>query len=279
MVSNRDLPEDEFFAEKYGKDPFPLWLWFFVVVTIAAVSWGSYSWWSQKRNIEISGKPFLQVTNRDFSLFLWQFPQYMRVKAASKTGYLPAFQELGGVGVTVAEADDWVQANQEVLFLYHTWDRLLKEEYYPRTIPVEEFKQFLQQTQVWNPANWEKAPQPYKELIARLPSMKQATLDSASNAELPLDVRLAFQGWRNYFKEGKEIDAVSPTYDELLSFLAVSPHYERNYWRNILIEGRPDYLKSIETGDYDPEAKVPEEELSGFLKVAFYNYTMARRGQ
>ena len=54
-----------------------------------------------------------------------------------------------------------------------------------------------------------------------------------SKDELPIIVRQAYQGWKNYFEEGPDINVLDPTYAEVNEFLKDHPHYMRNYWRNI----------------------------------------------
>src|SRR5271154_2343172 len=102
---NKPLQEKDFIQESYTKNPFPIWLWFFIVITITALLWGGGSWYTKRMNQEIRSSPFLQVTNRQLSLFLWQFPEYMRANARTKNGYLPGFQYQEKISVFPDVAD------------------------------------------------------------------------------------------------------------------------------------------------------------------------------
>lgn len=221
----------------------------------------------QKVNREIAESPFLQVTNRQFSIFLWQFPEHMRVNASNKSGYLPGFQYQGKVSLVVDDADKYVIAPPATIFLYHAWRRLISEEYAPRPIGPQEFQEFLSYADEWQPKNWAEAPKGYGELVAKLSEAPQ-DLQTLPESSLPQVVRRAFQGWKNYFKEGEAINAVKPTFEEMQRFLKLYPHYARNNWRNILIDQVPEYLNQID----DTKVEMPPEQLAPFLKVAFYNY-------
>lgn len=176
------------------------------------------------------------------------------------------------------QTENYVEAPPELIFLYHTWDRLIKNEYTPRPIPVEEFKEFLNYTEEWKPQNWPKAPKLY---VALIDSLAKGTvsqdLKDMPETTLPLDVKLAFQGWKNYIKEGEDINALTPTYAQLQAFLKSHPHFARNYWRNIVEETTPNYLKSFTEGHFDPKDNIPKDEISSFLRVALYNFIQATK--
>lgn len=267
------LPEKDFIHEEYRKNPYPFWLWLVLLTIFAALMWGGRSWYQDFIIEKISSSPFTQVTNREFSLFLWQNPEHMRVNQKSKTGYLPAFQYLGQVGLDPQLADQYVLAPPDVIFLYHVWDRLLGPEFISRPISVDYFIRFLHDAEEWKPFFWPKAPKDYVALVNGLSERSpDENLDLLPQSTLPLEVRRAFIGWMNYFKEGDQINKVQPTLAELQKFLGSYPHYARNYWRNIVAESTPHYLESVDSGKGDPESKVPTNELSSFLKVAFFNY-------
>lgn len=266
-VVNR-LQERDFIQDTLSKNPLPFWLWLVLLILLLLLFWGISSWFNQQMDREVSASPFLQVTNRQFSLFLWEFPQYMRSNSRLKTGYLTGFQSEGRESLVAEEADKYVVAPPELLFLYHTWRRLISGEYAPRPIPSEEFKEFLSSERAWQPKYWPEAPKAYQDFVAKLP---EGDLQKASDIALPEEERRAFQGWRNYYKEGKEIEAVQPTFEEMRHFLELYPHYARNYWRNILLDEQPRYL--IQMGE-QLEGKIPKEQLAPFLKVAFYNYKL-----
>lgn len=269
-MPNKDLQEKDFIQDSLRKNPLPAWIWLVVITCLAAILWGISSWYSKFMVTETNTNPFLQVTNRQFSLFLWQFPEYMKANYSSKSSYLPGFQSEGRVNVIPSEAEKYVSAPPEILFLYHTWKRLIQNEFSSRSIPVNVFKEFLDYAEEWQPQNWPAAPQSYANLIKNLPK-SNADLNTLPEAELPLEVRQAFQGWRNYFKEGDAINSIHLTFDETEQFLNNYPHYARNYWRNIVEKNYPEYLKS--TLDSAPKDKtLADNEVAPFLRVAFYNF-------
>ena len=79
---------------------------------------------------------------------------------------------------------------------------------------------------------------------------------------LPLDARLAFQGWRNFFQEGDAINALRITEAELQSFLTDYPMYRRSLWVNLLADQDIDYLST-------------HEALAPFLRTALYNWKLS----
>lgn len=273
-VPGPELPEKNFINESYKKDPFPLWLWLVLLTMVIALLWGGMNWYTNKVNLLFSDSPFLQVTNRQISLFLWQNPEFMRINAKEKGNYLPGFKYLDKVTVDVGFADQYAAAPPELLFRYHTWDRLLKKEFVERPIPLKDFRDFLSYVEEWQPRFWPDAPKEYIQLVEQLPTSKVEDLSTLSEKELPMDVRIAFQGWQNYFKEGEAINKVQVSQSELQEFLSSHPHYARNYWQNILKDSVPNYLKSAGSGE-----TVPDTELSPFLKVALYNYMKAKKSE
>lgn len=266
-----ELEEKDFIHEEYKKNPYPLWVWFIVFILVAAVAWNGRTWFQEYMVKHISSDPFLQVTNRDFSLFLWQNSEFMRANAKSKTGYLPAFQYINHVTVEPELADQYVVAPPEAIFRYHVWDRLLRKEFIPTSISLTEFKEFLKEAEEWLPLFWPQAPQAYKELVERFPHMNEQDLATLPVTTLPLEVRIAFQGWKNFYKKGEEINQLQPSYKEMTQFLASFPHYDRSFWRNILLETTPQYLKNLSV-HADSDEKIPPEELASFLKYAIYNF-------
>lgn len=273
-----ELQEKDFINEGYSKNPFPLWLWFFLLVSFLALAWGMSNWYSDKVNYLFRESPFLQVTNRDLSLFLWQNPEYMRINAKEKANYLPAFKYIDKITVDIAYADHYAAAPPDLLFRYHTWSRLIKSEFTQRPIPAAEFRDFLSYAEEWKPEYWPNAPAEYVKLVEKLPQSHSGDLSTLSRSELPLDVRIAFQGWLNYFKDGEAINTMKVTTGEMKSFLSSHPHYARNYWRNIVEKSNPDYLKSVTAGSSGGDAAVPSNEISSFLRVAVYNYLTAQKG-
>lgn len=269
-----ELSEKNFISnEGYNKNPFPLWIWLFLLTTAIALFWGLSNWYTDKTNILFAQSPFLQVTNRDLSLFLWQNPEYMRINAKEKGNYLPAFKYLDKVTIDLAYADQYAVAPPELLFRYHTWNRLIRKEFTERPIPLKDFRDFLSYAEEWQPAYWPGAPKAYIQLVESLPESKLQDLSNLSFDAMPLAVRMAFQGWQNYFKEGEAINTVQVTHKQMQEFLTSHPHYARNYWINIVYDHVPSYLKSFEADD----AIIPANEMTSFLKVAVYNYLQSHR--
>lgn len=267
---NEVLSEKDFIQESRTKPPIPLWIWLAILALIISIFWGAFSWFDRTVKGEDAGKPLLEVTNRDFSVFLWQFPAFMRSFAPDKSNYLTGFQYIDKQTVDPKAAEDFVKAPPEILFLYYTWKRLLSEYYIPTSIPPKEFVEFLKQTEIWLPQNWKEAPNDYVLLI------NTKGYEKMESVGVPLVVKQAFQGWKNFAKEGAAINKINPTYGEVKKFLEEYPKYGRPYWRNIkFIEGREvagdHYLESLqgETNDGD---LVPKEQIAPFLKVALFNY-------
>lgn len=255
MAYQQDLQEKDFIQESFSKNPFPIWLWIIFLTVITSLILGGALLLNNRMSCKYSVSPFLQVTNREFSLFLWQFPEYMRANASRKTGYLTGFQYGDKIGIIPGEAENWVVAPPELLFLYHTWNRLIGSEMAQRPIPKKEFQEFLNYAEEWKPRNWSKAPQQYIELINHIED-ENIPQNLGNLPELPKTVRQAFQGWKNFFKEGVAINEIKPTYEEMNKFLKDYPHYSRNYWKNLIYSN---YLHS-------------ESQIPSFLKVAFFNY-------
>lgn len=266
-----ELKEKDFIHEEYKKNPYPFWIWLLLFALFAVLVWNGRFWVQDYMEKHISADPFLQVTNREITPFLWQNPEYMRINAKSKMGYLPAFQYIDGVTVEPELADVYVVAPPEIIFRYHVWNRLLKEEFIATPISVEEFKEFLKQAEEWQPRFWREAPTQYIKLIENLAGMHEQDLALLPLEWLPQRVRLSFQGWKNYYKNGEAINQIKPSYKEMNEFLQVAPHYARHYWRNITLDRTPKYLNSVAQKG-ESEEIIPEEELTPFLKFAFFNY-------
>jgi len=269
----KDLPENQFIQEQgYKKNPFPAWLVLFLLTTLLALIWGGSTWYSQKMDTLIGKSPFLQVTNRDISLFLWQNPEFMRINSKIKNGYLPAFQYVDKITLDVAQADQIATAPPDLLFRYHTWNRLLKDEFINTPISKKQFIDFLSYAEEWHPRYWFGAPKGYIDLVANLKNQKEDDLSKLSQDSLPMDVKIAFQGWKNYFLDGEAVNNLKPNYKQIKAFLSTHPHYARNYWKNIVEDHTPNYLKSV--GTQDSNDPVPQDELISFLRLAYYNYSM-----
>jgi hypothetical protein len=268
----KELKEKNFIHEGNSKVLILSWIFFFLAVILFSLFASIGNWFKAQTREEITKSPFLQVTNRQFSLFLWQNPQYMRNFAKNKTGYLPGFQPSPKVTPDPEQADNYVIAPPDVLFHYHTWQRLLAEYQIPRPIPPHEFAEFLEADKEWLPAYWKDATKEYKSLVKGLESQKGKDLNHYEKKDLPFVVRQAFWGWKNFFKEGDEINKVQPSKEEIEEFLSTYPHYRRNYWKNIY----PHYLLDLQDKNIDSQAKLSNENFTPFFKTAFFNFQKAK---
>jgi hypothetical protein len=276
-VNPPPLDEKNFIQDNIPKNKLPFWLWGILFTMVVALIWGMGSWYDKKMTHELEANPFLQVSNRQMSLFLWQFPEHMRVnKTSGKAGYLPAFRYADKISLEPEMAEVYVVAPPELLFLYHTWDRLLNPEFIPRPIQMNEFKEFLQYAEEWQPKFWPQAPADYVKFANALLENQTNNPEKFQNFTPPKMVLQAFQGWKNFFKEGEEINKISPTFAQMEAFLKDSPNYARNFWRNIVQEKYPNYLKTNFSGNFTPTAVISNDELAPFLKVAFFNYMQTK---
>lgn len=264
------LDEKDFIHEEYGQNPFPFWVWLAVIVSLSCLILGASFLYHSALARQFEQNPFLQVTNRQISLFLWQNPQHMRVHVKHKNGYLPAFEYAEKIGLNPDYADDFAIAPPELLFSYHTWNRLLGNIVIPRVIKSSEFRTFIAATPEWKPDYWKDAPTGFVNLMENLNSQNEFNLQLLSFDTLPLAVRQAFLGWKNYYFEGRQINSFSPTQDLLKEFIAAYPHYGRNFWCNLVGDS---YLKSFTE---NPDNPIDSFQLSAELKAALYNFQQFR---
>jgi phage-related protein len=239
-------------------------------------------WWQSTILQDLrKNSPFLKVTNREFSLFLGQNPSFLRTFSEYPMGYLPYFSSEDELTVVPEFADDYVSASPEIIFRYHVWNRLIGKSWAPNPIYVDELKDFLKKNVAWLPFYWKNAPTEYLHLVDNLDSMPNENLGYLSEQILPYEVRMAFQGWRNFEYDWREILKVKPTLGKMQEFLQEHTHYNRNYWRNILEESNPNYLRSFPYGEDfiagAPTAKMDKDELSIFLKIGYYNFLRAKK--
>lgn len=275
-----ELPEKDFVnTNGFKKNPSYFWIWTGLISALMMLFWGGFNWYGKTLNTYFSKSPFLQVTNRELSLFLWQFPQYLRQNVSNRTNYLTGFEYESKVGIKEGYAGNFVVAPPEVLFLYHTWDRLLKNEFTQRKVPKAEFLEFLFALPEWNAAGWPDAPEGYKKLLDNLSGESENNLADLPASVFPIEVRMAFQGWKNFYKEGDAINEASYTYEELEAFLKKNPNYARNYWINIVKDDYPEYLQVFTKKKFKSEAIVPTPEMTPFLKVALFNWKQAKEGK
>lgn len=271
-----ELPEEKMINEGYKKDPGNFWAWILIAAAISALIWGTLSQYTSYMQDTLKPRPFLQVTNREMSRFLWQNPEFMRAHVSVKSGYLPAFSVGEEMRLDPSVANDWAVAPPEVLFRYHTWQRLLGGIWFSRPIPAERFLAFLKAAPEWSPYYWKEAPSSYAEFLASLDHNSTLDLAALQLGTLPIEVRIAFQGWQNFYDEGKQIAAMQPTFAEVKRFVELYPTYGRNLWQNIVDTDQGRYLGSLATHAAD-EALVPREEIPPFLRVALYNAQESQR--
>lgn len=270
MANNErfQLSEKDFIHEEYGRNPFPFWSWLLAVVGFSLLFSFALSKYSAVLTEHYADSPFLQVTNRQFSLFLWQNPSFMRVNAKNKNSYLPAFQYVEKIGLNPEYAEEYVQAPPEIIFLYHTWHRLLSNEIPIGKISANEFQVFLSDAEEWQPRYWSQAPSAYIELINQLSQFaSEENLNRLPAHVLPIDVRQAFTGWKNYFYEKDKINQMPVSGSDLKKFISKYPHYARNFWRNIAGES---YLQKFTR--HSSLELVPNDEIAPFLRAALYTW-------
>jgi len=276
---DKELQEKDFIDNSMPKNPYFLMLWGLAFISIVTIFWGTGSWYHRTIDKKIEESPFLQVTNRELSVFLWYFSENMPQHVKDKLGYLPGFEYQNRIGLKLEVANEFCEAPPEVLFMYHTWDRLLRSEFSPRPIPKAQFLEFLDNQPEWGVDGWVKAPAAYLHFLELLGESNVEDLSSEPDASLPRMVRQAFQGWKNYKYEGDEINALKLKYSELQSFMRKSPHYTRNYWKNILSKSMPNYLLDFTYSEFDGSEFVPQEEIAPFLKAAVFNFLQAQKGR
>lgn len=272
------LEEKNFIQEGYKKNPSPFWIWLAIAAAFVTLAWGTNAWLTKNSSTPDVSSSFLQVTNREFSLFLTQFPEYAKSFAKKKGEFLPAFSFEGAISVAPTKADEQVIAPVELLFLYHTWKRQVGEHMPMRSVPAPLFLQFLQEMQMWQPRFWKQAPASYQAIVRSLEQGGQVKAEMLlDKATLPQEVLQAFQAWRNTALESKQIAAFTVSKGVVQKFLNTYPHYARNYWQNVLYESHPRYLRSFPPGKaavaIADEQPIADEELAPFLRFALYNFT------
>lgn len=267
MMPEEELSEKDFIQESYKKDPWGLWGTFAFTLLVAALIWGISAWKESYVASRVTESPYHQVSNRAMSLFLYQNPEYMRAHRRSKNGYLPDFDYEQRVGIKLGRAEAYVQAPPSLLFRYHVWDRLVGDVVPTLVISPAEFQEFLISAPEWNLKFWKEAPSDYVALVNGLEGEDSADLFD----RLPVVVRQAFSGWKNYFKEGDAISELTVTAREMKRFLRDNPQYQRNYWRNLYLSEsfESPYLASLDAvGD---TTVLEDEELPSFLRAAYFN--------
>ncbi len=252
------------------------WLNLFLFALMLLLTVSVYNWQQKKLQENIANDSFLKVTNRDLSLFLWQFPSFMRLHNKSKVAYLEGFHP-NFAGMRPHAPESYATVPPDLLWLYHNWKQLLAPIFIPRKINAIEFEKFLQALPEWLPEAWPNAPVEYKVLVNTQAFQKTSDLQNLSYIDLPLAVRQAFVGWKNFKLEGNAINQYHPSPSQINVFLQKFPQYQRHLWRNIeQIDGH-----QIAEHTYLSNAALLEKsiKLPVFLKVALYNdYQSALEG-
>lgn len=280
--ANQPLSESEFAENNSLVKAIPLWIWLFLFTILIVLFIGLKAWYGQIIGKEEGKEPFMKVTNREMSVFLWQFPAYIRANTSKKTGYMPGFF-FDKENFDPKKEEEFVSAPPDLLFLYHTWNRLLAPYFISRPIKPAEFNEFLTQLPEWKPENWKLAPDEYTQLVTLKEYSKLENMENLSNQQLPLIVRQAFLGWKNYFKEGPFINKLAPSVGQVQNFLEKYPTYGRPSWRNIgLVAGKEvaglKYLQELINDSADSQEIITPDELSSFLKVALFNFEHFEKG-
>lgn len=271
----KEINDEDLGKGSINRDFKPLWLSLLLVLVVAG-SIAAYQVLVDKafKNRQ-SMTPFLQVKNRDFSIFLFQNPQFMRANTKEKTGYLPGFRE-DNVRLDPIHADDYVVVSPRVLFRYHVSNSLLGKDVPDRPILVQDFRDFLATLEEWLPRYWEDAPEKYQSLITKLGDLPgDQDLRKQPEEVLPRKVRQAFFGWKNYFEEGEKINQLASSRSEMEAFLRDYPQFGSNYWGNILQKHYPNYSELMD----DLPQVIPARALPPFVRVALFNQREARAGR
>ncbi len=116
----------------------------------------------------------------------------------------------------------------------------------------------------------DKSPEGYVKLIGSRDYIKIENLQTLQENVLPLVVRQAFLGWKNYFIEGSKINDLKPTFSQIQEFLNQYPHYARQYWRNIQEANQQkvaglSYLNAFVYKTFIPDAVVPKKSYPPLL--------------
>jgi hypothetical protein len=206
------MDEKDFIQNNASKDPYPLFIYFAFMLLLIGGLLFVRSCERSVRQQQQATYPALQVTNRDFQLFLWQHPHFMRLHVKKKSGYLTAFSPIGRGELDPDLAHKWVRAPPELLYRYHRWKRLIDAVIFPRSWSREEWSAFFADNPAW---------QEEKEGI----KLQQAIL-----------------GWTNYYLEGDTINEFPIRYAEVLGLVAKYPGFSPDQWQDL----NPNYeLKGV----------------------------------
>lgn len=256
-----DEKEPQQQQEGSPKDPNFLWIWLAVAAAAVTLLWGLSAWWGKSSSSSAAEKNGPQrevVTNRQFALFLGQFPEFTPKGNPQRI-------------LEASHAQESVSASDEQLFYYHTWQRQIGQDEPLRPIPATLLRQFLLAFPQWKQVNDSSS---YTQYLKQLLENQDSTTAIVDKAIIPFELQLAVQNWRNKTQEAEQIASAQYTHEQVAKFLQRYPHFARNYWQNVLKAQYPHYLLS-----FSPEAPkapnsnvVAEEELAPFLRQALYNF-------
>ncbi len=69
---SEELDEKDFIQERGGQPPLPSWLMALILIGVLSLLWLGGSWLMREIDSGSNDRPFLKVTNRELSLFLWE---------------------------------------------------------------------------------------------------------------------------------------------------------------------------------------------------------------
>jgi hypothetical protein len=268
-------------ASEVGEGKYSSYIWIFLILFLSVIllTWGVGKWQRHLLRENREKYAFFRVTNREFSLFLWQHPEFLQSQVQIKEDYLPHFAVHETARLLPEYADAFVIAPPELLFRYHVWKRLLGDTLAPRPIDAHVLSQFLDLNKEWLPKYWKEAPAEYAAFVQKLPLMGQKNVQDLPYQELPFEVRFAFQGWYNYYHEWSRIQNIHPSIEGMGEFLVQHPRYGRSHWRNILKDALPNYLITFKWGGgkwQDQKGTLAHEELSDFLRIGYFNFVVQK---
>lgn len=269
------LKEQDFIPKETWKSPNPFLLGLFFVATAVVIASGTLSWYNEKKTQKFQ-KPFYNVTNRSFVLFIRQNPSFLKQNVSSNEAYLPGLKLIENVGSNADKADALVQAPDNILFQYHTWKRLLDYPPFKRPIPLDQFKDFLKAYIEWTPDHWKDAPKNYADLVRKINA--GAPVGHLEDV-LPIEVQKAFTGWKNFTIEKDTMEEFTPTFGLLRDLIKKYPNFQRNYWINLLKDSNPSYLEMISFEKVEPKEDIPLKDLAPFIDIALFNFAMSQTPQ
>ena len=113
----------------------PIWASLLAFVALILLGYGVVHWVHVSRANTPYANPFLHVTNRDYSLFLWQNPEM--IGQGRERGYFSAFGAQGNESwLDPILADEMVVSPEYQLMRYHAWNIYARDYLPQRTRPT-----------------------------------------------------------------------------------------------------------------------------------------------